>query len=364
MNPSKFAGALVVSVPLGVVLTLAYQFGASTFGDHPIYGVLWASFAATAAVCIFPAINGSTAAVRRVSWLVVTMCFTCSVIGGWVSLGSKYAQVLERETAARGITADLSAVRAQLLALPPHRDAQAVRSEQDIRQDAYDRQQAQARRMGRTWSPSADDVARDVALGNELATIRQAAEIRGRIADLERRAADTGGQKALAIVPWLARSTGASDGTIVQAMALVFILTAEVASMAGLYSVLGGHAPTPTGGQKLPEPERRREPDTPAEVPQSAPVDLPTPSNDVAAQIDADPVAAFLEQMVVPDASAVTAFADIEGAWMAWCRDNGIDGSAVNLGFALKRCGYDSVRMAGGRRMGRKGLSLRERQAA
>lgn len=341
---ARAIGAAVVLVPLGVTVSISYSFGSDTFGGGaPIYGVMWASFALVAAVCTFSMFSAAQARVRLASGLIVLVCVLCSGAGSWVSLGARQDQIIRQDARAVAEEVRIAGIRQQIASLPDHRDIEAVQAEQRLRAEARKRTRA---------APTAEDRERDLELINELSTIRRASELRALLsANSTERAAEVA--RATAVVDWVARRLGWSVDAVGHTMMGAFVLTSELVAALGLFCVLGDHV------RHSPPPARTRQhPPAPAETttPSAGAVTAPmvlVPE----ARASGDPVATFLEQVVIPDAAAITPYVDIEGAWRSWCARFGVDGQAVNLGLALRRAGYETVPMSG-RRRGRKGMRL------
>lgn len=364
---ARLVGAVAVLIPLGATILLSFLFGRDTFGDgNVVYGVLWASFS----VCSAAAVFGLSDALRLgqrdralSAGLLIAVCMTCAVAGSWMSLGSRQDELSRREAARQATAADLAAARAALSALPVHRDQAAIDATIKLRERTYGNERAahRASRAKGEWHPSPQDVAADLSLINETATIRTAESLAARIRTLEA-ASTADGPRATAVVAWVSQRLGWSTDGTGQALMLAFVATSELVAALGLFVVLGA-----------PDPRRRSE--------EPAPISLPEPQvdlSDAPAQTDVvaavtvapaaraeivDPIAAFLGEMAVPGDS-VTAYADIQESWNGWCVENGITGTTVNLGLALRRSGYAKTVMPGTRRAGYAGLRLAVRKAA
>lgn len=353
---ARLAGAVIVSVPLGVTMILSYQFGTETFGNgNPVYGVLYASFAAAAAVCTFSALSATDRSVRIAAAILSLLCMGCSGAGSLLSLGAKQDQIRREEASRADLAGEIAAVRQELAGVRA-RDRATVEAEQKMRADRYETARVALRRAsGKVWKASDEDEARDLELINEIAADRRADGLRARLAALEAREAPAGKARSGAVIEWAAGKVGLSVETAGYSIMVAFVLTTEMLNGLGLFVVLGGHRLVVTAGEAKSEAIVAPEP---AES-EAAPVVRPVQSWPIAVvETASDPVEAFLSTMVVADQDAVTPFSDIEAAWLRFCSDRGIDGTAVNLGFALKRCGYASAKVPGTRRMGRKGLRI------
>lgn len=366
---ARLTGTAIVLVPLAVTTTIGFFFGRDVFGGgSALYGVMWACFSAVSAVAMFTLFSADTVGRRVASAIVLSLCLACSIAGGWMSLGARHDEIGRADERRRALEAGITETRAAIAAIPRHRPADIVRAEQAARAGAYerDRKAHEATKGNRTvaWQPSHADVARDLALLEELAIGQRAAALQARLAALSETSSEDSGPRATAIVDWLAKQLGARQEAIGNLVMLVFVVAADVIAALGPYCVLGSIAHgAPVRQEKLPLPEPASEPALVVVEQPAAPAPVLAPAAELVQESEADPVAAFLGEAIEPDSETVTAYADIEVAWMAWCRQRGIDGSTVNLGFALSRCGYRSVAMSG-RRKGRKGLRIAARLAA
>lgn len=350
---ARAIGAIIVMVPLGVGISISYTFGRDVFGGgQAVYGVLMASFAAVSAVVAFSALGARPWRVRLASTVVLLLCLLCSIAAGWASLGARQDQVARSEAVGTARATELARLRTELAALPPHRDREAVTAEQALRKATARKRQA-------------TDDERALALVNELATIRRAGELRAAIAALELPAAASE-PRATAVIAWVAGKVGWGVDTTGHMAMLALVITGDVVSSLGLFCLFGGQPPS------RPTPDRTREP-APARKPEpveAAPATAPAPAAPepvmaapepatAATDVESDPVAAFLSEAIEPAPDVVTPYADIEQAWQSWCRDRGVDGVSVNLGFALRRAGFEAAKLPGpGRRAGRRGLRI------
>ena len=352
---ARALGAVVVLTTLGVTISISYTFGSEQYGDgSPVYGVLWASFAAVAAVCTFSLFGSREARVQLASGIVVALCVLCSGLGSVISLGSRQEQLERAESGREALYANLSLARAALAQIPEHRDTTAIEGEQRLIAEMHRRDPKLKR-----------DTARDLALINELELGRRAAAVKAQIDEVSARIKSDSGPRPTAVVTWLAGKLQAPRQTVGMALIIAFVTTNEAVCALGLYCVFGcllHAAPLPRRVEPVPVLEKQA-PEIALPVLE---IQVPAVPEKQAqeALIQDDPVTVFLDEMVVPDADAVTPYNEIDGAWHAWCRERGIDGVAINLGLALRRSGYDAVKMPGSRRTARKGLRIAVRKAA
>ena len=165
---ARALGAVVVLTTLGVTISISYTFGSEQYGDgSPVYGVLWASFAAVAAVCTFSLFGSREPRVQIASGIVVALCVLCSGLGSVISLGSRQEQLERAESGRESLYANLALARSALAQIPEHRDTTAIEGEQRLIAEMHRRDPKLKR-----------DTARDLALINELELGRRAAAVK------------------------------------------------------------------------------------------------------------------------------------------------------------------------------------------
>lgn len=359
-------GICVMLIPLAVTVVISYKFGRDLFGEGSVmYGVLYAAFAVVASVATLAGMSARDRGQRRAAIAVALCCMLCSGAGSMLSLGARQDELSRAEAARVAARGEVLLLQRDLAALRISRDRAAIEAEQRLREQAYaaSRERHRAARERAPWTKTPEEVARDLELVNELSALRRAADMKTEIDKLLSK--KNTGPRPTAVISWVAGKIGWEPETTGQLLMLGFVLTTEVVNALGLYVIIGSMVRAPAGGGQAAVPEREQAPATASQPAPLSPIGNLESVPSVAAapamaaeQVATDPVEAFLTQIVKADPDATTAYSDIEDAWRQFCTDRGLDGVAVNLGFALTRCGYKSVRLPGGRKMGRKGLKL------